>query len=119
MQFYRGHEPGQTPGILPGPPPDGPYFWWQAGALWGAMVDYWRYTGDDEYNRVVSESLLAQVGPGWDFMPPNITATIGNDDQVSIRSCSMSYQVILENEMNWFLLDFRKWERARSTFADG
>lgn len=82
MQFYHGHQPGQTPGLLPGPPPEGPYFWWQAGALWGTMIDYWKYTGDDTYNQVVQDALLFQAGPDRNYMPPNVTASIGNDDQV-------------------------------------
>ena len=54
---------------------------WEAGALLGAMVDYWYYTGDTTYNEVTSEGLLFQVGPNNDFMPPNQTLTEGNDDQ--------------------------------------
>lgn len=81
MTYYKGNQSGQTPGILPGPPPAGDYYWWEAGALWGAMVEYWHYTGDTTYNDVVSEALLFQVGPNADYMPPNVTASLGNDDQ--------------------------------------
>lgn len=81
MSYYKGNQSGQTPGILPGPPPAGDYYWWEAGALWGAMVEYWHYTGDATYNDVVSEALLFQVGPNADYMPPNVTASLGNDDQ--------------------------------------
>lgn len=82
MSFYKGNQSGQTPGILPGPPPAGDYYWWEAGALWGAMIDYWHYTGDTTYNDVVTQALLFQVGPNEDYMPPNVTASLGNDDQV-------------------------------------
>lgn len=88
MSFYHGHDYGQTPGILPGPPPKGEYFWWHAGALWGTMIDYWKYTGDSSYNDIVKDSLLFQAGPNQDYMPPNITMTIGNDDQVSAENPS-------------------------------
>lgn len=27
LSYYSGDEPGQTPGILPGPPPGGDYYW--------------------------------------------------------------------------------------------
>ncbi|KAG5953041.1 hypothetical protein E4U58_000564, partial [Claviceps cyperi] len=27
-----------------------PYYWWVAGALWGAMLDYYHYTTDPSYN---------------------------------------------------------------------
>lgn len=81
MSFYHGNEEGQIPGILPGPPPNGLYFWWQAGALWGTMIDYWRYTGDEKYNQITKEALLFQAGPDQNYLEPNITASIGNDDQ--------------------------------------
>ncbi|KAI4604149.1 hydrolase 76 protein [Pestalotiopsis sp. 9143b] len=76
MGFYTGDKPGQTPGLLPQP-----YYWWEAGALMGSLVDYWYYTGDTTYNQLTTEGLLFQVGPYNDYMPPNQTLTEGNDDQ--------------------------------------
>ena len=81
MAYYHGNEPGQTPGILPGPPPAGDYYWWEAGAMWGAMIDYYHMTGDDTYNALTTQGMLFQVGPNDDYMPPNVTASLGNDDQ--------------------------------------
>ncbi|KAK5632168.1 hypothetical protein RRF57_007882 [Xylaria bambusicola] len=81
MSYYHGNESGQTPGILPGPPPAGDYYWWEGGALWGTMIDYWHLTGDDTYNNVTTEAMLWQVGPNRNYMPPNVTASLGNDDQ--------------------------------------
>ncbi|KAI8633563.1 glycoside hydrolase family 76 protein [Xylariaceae sp. FL1651] len=81
MSYYHGNESGQTPGILPGPPPAGPYYWWEGGALWGTMIDYWHLTGDPTYNDVVTQAMLWQVGPSRNYMPPNVTASLGNDDQ--------------------------------------
>ncbi|KAF3014044.1 hypothetical protein G7054_g10619 [Neopestalotiopsis clavispora] len=81
MTYYKGNQSGQTPGILPGPPPAGDYYWWEGGALWGTMIDYWHLTGDSTYNDVVTQAMLWQVGPNQDYMPPNVTASLGNDDQ--------------------------------------
>ena len=81
MQYYKGNQSGQTPGILPGPPPAGDYYWWEGGAMWGTLLDYWKLTGDDSYNDVVTQAMLWQVGPNRDFKPPNVTASLGNDDQ--------------------------------------
>jgi mannan endo-1,6-alpha-mannosidase len=81
MQYYHGNESGQTPGILPGPPPAGDYYWWEAGAMWGTLIDYWKLTGDASYNDVIMQAMLWQVGPNKDYMPPNVTASLGNDDQ--------------------------------------
>ncbi|TEA15811.1 Mannan endo-1,6-alpha-mannosidase DCW1 [Colletotrichum sidae] len=76
MSFYDGDKPGKTPGLLPDP-----YYWWEAGALMGTMIDYWYYTGDDTWNEVVTQGLLHQVGKYNDYMPENQTLTEGNDDQ--------------------------------------
>lgn len=82
MTYYHGDEVGQTPGILPGPPPAGDYYWWEGGALWGTMVDYWHYTADSTYNNVTEAALIFQANdPSDNYMPPNWTASLGNDDQ--------------------------------------
>lgn len=47
----------------------------------GALVDYWYYTGDSQWNELTQQGLLFQVGPNNDYMPPNQTMTEGNDDQ--------------------------------------
>ena len=76
MDYYNGNDTGQTPGMF-----SNPYYWWEAGAAWGSMIDYWYYTNDTKYNDVVKSSLLFQIGPNWDYMPENQTTTEGNDDQ--------------------------------------
>ncbi|KAK3377920.1 glycoside hydrolase [Podospora didyma] len=81
LQYYKGNQSGQTPGILPGPPPAGDYYWWEAGAMWGTLIDYWKLTGDDSYNGLITDAMLWQVGPFKNYMPPNVTASLGNDDQ--------------------------------------
>jgi mannan endo-1,6-alpha-mannosidase len=81
LQYYHGNETGQTPGILPGPPPAGDYYWWEAGAMFGTLIDYWKLTGDDSYNEVITQAMLHQTGPNEDYQPLNVTASLGNDDQ--------------------------------------
>lgn len=85
MQYYTGNQYGQTPGLLPGP-----YYWWEAGAMFGAMVDYWYFTGDAQYNDLTTQALLWQVGPDNDYMPPNATKSEGNDDQAFWGMAAMS-----------------------------
>ncbi|KAK3695479.1 glycosyl hydrolase family 76-domain-containing protein [Podospora appendiculata] len=85
MSFYNGHQPGGIPGLLPPP-----YYWWEAGALMGALVDYWYYTGDTTWNSITEEGLLFQAGPNHDYMPLNQTMTEGNDDQGFWAMASMS-----------------------------
>ncbi|KAK3317433.1 glycoside hydrolase family 76 protein [Cercophora scortea] len=83
MLYYHGNETGMIPGILPGPPTEhlGDYYWWEGGAMMGTYIDYWHLTGDPSYNDVVTEGMLHQTGPNEDYMPPNHTASLGNDDQ--------------------------------------
>ncbi|MCJ1356555.1 MAG: hydrolase 76 protein [Icmadophila ericetorum] len=76
MSIYQGNQTGQIPGIFPQP-----YFWWEAGGAFGTLLDYYFFTGDSTYNDVVSQALLAQVGPQNNYMPPNQTKDEGNDDQ--------------------------------------
>ncbi|KAI0182672.1 family 76 glycosyl hydrolase [Xylaria flabelliformis] len=76
MSMYNGNQPGQTPGLLPQP-----YYWWEAGALMGALIDYWYYTGDTTYNDITVQGMMHQAGPYNDYMPLNQTLTEGNDDQ--------------------------------------
>ncbi|KAL7800024.1 hypothetical protein V8C37DRAFT_398267 [Trichoderma ceciliae] len=76
VAFYNGSQPGGTPGLLPDP-----YYWWEAGAMMGTLIDYWYYTGDDTYNNITQQALLFQVGETNDYMPRNQTRTEGNDDQ--------------------------------------
>ena len=68
VSFYNGNETGQIPGLLPGP-----YYWWEAGAMFGILIEYWYLTGDDTYNDLVTQAMLFQVGPYNDYMPPNQT----------------------------------------------
>lgn len=36
MSYYTGDHPGDNPGNLPDP-----YYWWEAGAMFMNMVEYW------------------------------------------------------------------------------
>jgi mannan endo-1,6-alpha-mannosidase len=59
-----------------------PYYWWVAGALWGALLDYYHFTTDPSYNHVVIQALLAptNLGPEKNYMPPEHADEEGNDD---------------------------------------
>ena len=76
LGWYTGNHTGDVPGNLPDP-----YYWWEAGAMFGTLVDYWAYTDDDTYVNLTYQALQHQVGDDDDFMPTNQTLTEGNDDQ--------------------------------------
>ncbi|ORY63068.1 glycoside hydrolase [Pseudomassariella vexata] len=79
MSLYSGNVTNteETIAIFPAP-----VYWWEAGAAWGSMLDYAHYTGDSSYNDVITQALLSQVGPAFDFMVPRHFGDEGNDDQV-------------------------------------
>ncbi|KAK5087235.1 hypothetical protein LTR05_004406 [Lithohypha guttulata] len=86
MTVYTGNQSGQVPGLLPGglncnPNNIGTYCWWEAGAMFGALINYWQYTGDSSYNDVVSQALQWQKGADSNFNPANQSRSMGVDDQ--------------------------------------
>ncbi|KAF4337237.1 DFG5 [Fusarium beomiforme] len=85
VKFYTGNNTGDTPGNLPDP-----YNWWEAGAMFGTLIDYWWLTGDDSYNNITSQAMLHQAGTPGDYMPDNQTMTEGNDDQGFWAMAAMS-----------------------------
>ena len=82
MTYYSGNTTGGTPGLLPGPCQDVTcYYWWEAGAMFGSLINYWQYTGDDSYNEVITQALQFQIGPEENYNPPNQSKNMGVDDQ--------------------------------------
>lgn len=76
-KYYTGNNTGDTPGMLPDP-----YYWWEAGAMFNSLINYWYYTGDSTYNTITKQALLWQKGNDNNYMPTNETKNEGNDDQV-------------------------------------
>ena len=68
LSYYHGSDPGQIPGLFPQH-----YQWWESGAVWGSLIDYWDYTGDAQYVALVQQALLSQLGPKRYYMPPTKT----------------------------------------------
>ncbi|KAK8010582.1 glycoside hydrolase family 76 protein [Apiospora arundinis] len=78
MSYYTGNitNTPETLAVFPAP-----VYWWESGACWGSMLDYQHYTGDASYHDVITEALLSQVGPNFDYMVPRHQGDEGNDDQ--------------------------------------
>ena len=87
MKYYTGNitNTPSTIAVLPAP-----YYWWEAGALWGALLDYYHYTNDSSYNYVTTQALLSQVGPDSNYMVPAQQKDEGNDDQAFWGFATMS-----------------------------
>lgn len=76
MNYYDGYNYGGVIGMF-----TWPYYWWEAGGAWGALIDYTYYTGDETYVDVIKQSLLYQTGDHNNYIPLNQSTTEGNDDQ--------------------------------------
>lgn len=106
MASYDGDEEGKVPGNLPEP-----YSWWECGAMFGAIIDYWHYTNDSTYNDIVQEGLLHQVGYAdrTPFLPDNQTRSLGNSDQAiwglaALTAAETSFLAPPKNELQWLEL---------------
>ncbi|KAJ2988247.1 hypothetical protein NUW58_g4079 [Xylaria curta] len=125
LKYYHGHEPGLIPGVLPGPPPDGPYYWWEAGAMWGTLLDYWHWTGDETYKKVTYESLLHQAGPNRDYADKNWSFSLGNDDQAfwgmsALIAAEYKFQDPPPEEAQWLALAQAVWnQQTAENLRDG
>ncbi|KAK2063680.1 family 76 glycosyl hydrolase [Colletotrichum caudatum] len=121
IKQYKGNQSGEIPGILPGPPTEhkGDYYWWQGGAMMGTYIDYWKLTGDSTYNDLVMEGMLHQTGPNADYMPPNHTASLGNDDQgfwgmSAMLAAENKFPNPPENKPQWLALAQAVWTTQAS-----
>lgn len=114
MSYYKNNETDTTStdvGTFPYPP----YYWWESGAIWGGMVDYWAYTGDTSYVETTAQGLLAQASPTNDFMAPAWDFCLGNDDQAfwgiaSLNAAEYSFPVPAGNSSTlWLDLAVNVW----------
>ncbi|KAK4159007.1 glycoside hydrolase [Cladorrhinum sp. PSN259] len=112
VKYYTGNNTGDTPGNLPDP-----YFWWEAGAMFGTLIDYWSLTGDETYNAITTQAMLHQAADTKDFMPLNQTRTLGNDDQgfwamSAMSAAELRYPDPPEDKPQWLALAqavFNQW----------
>jgi mannan endo-1,6-alpha-mannosidase len=120
MQYYTGNitNTSSTIGVLPPP-----YYWWECGALWGTMLDYYHYTGDSSYNPVVTQALLSQVGPNYDYMVPAHQKDEGNDDQAfwgfaTISAAEKDYPQPSVGNYSWIQLTENLWNTQAARWDD-
>ncbi|KAB8273807.1 glycoside hydrolase [Aspergillus minisclerotigenes] len=101
LKYYHGNEPGQTPGTLDGT-------WWEAGAMFMTLVQYWRVSGDSSYNDLTTQGLQWQSGDDYDYLPANSSAYLGNDDQMfwglAAMTCAESRYPDVSDGPSWLSL---------------
>ncbi|KAF2274949.1 glycoside hydrolase, partial [Westerdykella ornata] len=75
-------QPGETVGLFS--ESGEPYWWYEAGLVWNSLVEYSYLTGDKQYDDIVSEALVWQIGQAGNapYQPANQTRTEANEDQI-------------------------------------
>ncbi|AMD20242.1 HDL502Cp [Eremothecium sinecaudum] len=76
MNYYPGKEKGGDVGVFAPP-----YYWWEAGLVFGGMLENWYLCDNTKYQQILHDSLVAQSGSKHDFMPEERVWELGNDDQ--------------------------------------
>jgi mannan endo-1,6-alpha-mannosidase len=64
INFYNNRASKDIPGKLDGT-------WWEGGAMFMALIQYWHWTGDSTYNAAVNEGMIWQAGEHGDYFPSN------------------------------------------------
>jgi mannan endo-1,6-alpha-mannosidase len=76
VQQYSNTASGSSVGLF-----SSDYSWWEDGAIWDGLVDYWSWTGDAQYNSIVQTAISSQAGANDNFFPASQLSTAGNSDQ--------------------------------------
>ncbi|KAI3324859.1 glycoside hydrolase family 76 protein [Xylariaceae sp. AK1471] len=76
--LYVFHNEAATTGQFNQPQP---WFWWLSGSGWTGLMDYTVYTNDTTYKADLLSALAKNVGPNFDFVPPEQSGWEANDDQ--------------------------------------
>ncbi|KAI1213340.1 glycoside hydrolase family 76 protein [Annulohypoxylon truncatum] len=118
--LYIYHDPSSTAGQFKQPQP---WFWWESGSAWNALMDYTMYTGDTTYKADLLSSLAKNVGSNYDFAPAEQANWEANDDQVywvynalSAMDCANSWLAIGTNAFNDFVT---RWNKDSATCGGG
>ncbi|KAB8338741.1 hypothetical protein FH972_021686 [Carpinus fangiana] len=124
MSYYSGNESGQTPGYLPNEGQLDGYYWWEGGGMFGTLIDYWYYTGDETYNDNTMQALQWQVGEDRNYEPTNASQSLGNDDIAfwafgALRAAELAFPDPPKDSPQWIplvqtvLLDYiARWDTS-------
>lgn len=104
VSHYYGNTSAGIPGLL-----GDPYYWWEAGAMFSSLIDYWYYTGHTEYNEITTQAMLHQRGAHMDYEPENQTKSLGNDDQAfwgmaAMTAAEVGYPDPPDDQPGWLAL---------------
>lgn len=77
--------------------------------MFGALIDYWAFTGDESHNDITFQAMLHQAGDDEDYMPKNQTKSLGNDDQgfwlmAAMTAAEMGFKNPDKDQPQWLAL---------------
>lgn len=99
--------------------------------MFGALIDYWAYTGDTTYVDETYVAMQHQAGDDGDYMPTNQTLTEGNDDQgfwalSALTAAETNFENPTDGGVQWlaaaqavFNEYVWRWEAANDTCGGG
>lgn len=67
VKFYNDRDSKLIPGKFDGT-------WWEGGAFFTFLINYWHWTGDNQYNDLVTEGMSWQGGDTHDFFTSNYSS---------------------------------------------
>ncbi|KAH8703241.1 putative glycosyl hydrolase [Talaromyces proteolyticus] len=94
MTFYADRDSKLIPGKFDGT-------WWEGGAMFMGLMQYWHWTGDATWNEQVNSGMVWQAGPNGDFFTSNYSSYLGNDDQAfwglaAITAAELNYPAVAD-----------------------
>ncbi|KAI0396482.1 glycoside hydrolase family 76 protein [Xylariaceae sp. FL0594] len=125
--LYVFHNEAATTGQFDQPKP---WFWWLSGSGWNGLMDYTVYTQDTTYKKDLLSALSKNVGPNFDFVPPEQAGWEANDDQAywlfnaltameynfDTLPGAPSWETISTNAFNLFV---KRWQDDSETCSGG
>lgn len=77
MDYSEGSRYGGTVGMF-----QQPYYWWEAGLVFGGLIDNWFICENDSNVKTIQDSIYHQAGPSYNYMILNQSKVEANDDQL-------------------------------------
>lgn len=102
-----------------------PYFWWQAGALWGVALDYFYYTGDASYNDALTAALTdpSNTGSDFDYVPEEHSVGMANDDifhwaAAALSAAERNFPQPEDDVPSWLEMSRNAFDRLTDEWSD-
>lgn len=83
VNYYNNRESKDIPGKFDDT-------WWEGGAFFTFLINYWHWTGDSQYNDLVTTGMSWQGGQDNDFFPSNYSSYLVSENFSASSRCSLT-----------------------------